>query len=135
VRLVIAAAVAASVVVLAACGGTADRTAPEAAQPPASVPAVAASSAAPVTAPAPAVAASWKMPDLVGSGLQDAQDAVQGLTGFGIALTFSHDATGQGRHQVSDRNWKVCDQSVKPGATITADTRIDFGAVKLDEAC
>ena len=78
---------------------------------------------------------SWTMPDLVGTGLQEAQDAIQGLTDFAIPLTTSHDATGQGRAQVSDRNWKVCDQSVPPGATITPQTPIDFGAVKLDESC
>jgi hypothetical protein len=79
--------------------------------------------------------ASWTMPNLVGSGLQDAQDAIQELTGFGIMLTTSHDATGQNRMQISDRNWKVCTQNVPPGGTITRETRIDFGAVKLEESC
>jgi|ThiBiot_300_biof_2_1041535.scaffolds.fasta_scaffold05305_2 hypothetical protein len=84
--------------------------------------------------PAP-VATSWVMPDLVGSGLQDAQDAIQKLTSYGIAITKSHDATGAGRRQILDRDWKVCDQSVKAGTTITSDTTIDFGAAKLGEAC
>jgi beta-lactam-binding protein with PASTA domain len=79
--------------------------------------------------------ASWTMPNLVGAGLQDAQDAIQELTGFAIMITTSHDATGQNRVQISDRNWKVCTQNVAPGATITRDTRIDFGAVKLEESC
>lgn len=69
------------------------------------------------------------------SGLQDAQDAIQSLTSYGIAITKSHDATGAGRRQILDRDWKVCEQSVKPGATITANTAIDFGAAKLGEAC
>jgi hypothetical protein len=34
-----------------------------------------------------------------------------------------------------DRNWKVCTQSVPPGATITAETQIDFGVVRLEEDC
>jgi hypothetical protein len=79
--------------------------------------------------------ASWTMPNLVGEGLQDAQDAIQELTGFGIMITTSHDATGQNRMQVADRNWKVCTQNVPPGGTITRETRIDFGAVKLEETC
>lgn len=88
--------------------------------------------APPVTQTAPA---SWTMPNLVGTGLQEAQDAIQELTGFAIAITTSHDATGADRMQVSDRNWKVCTQNVAPGATITRETRIDFGAVKLEESC
>jgi PASTA domain len=95
-----------------------------------------------VTAPAPPpspvgepTGTSWTMPDLVGSNLQDAQNAVQDLTDFAIAVTTSHDSTGAGRQQVLDRNWKVCSQSVAPGTTITKGTRIDFGTVKLDEAC
>jgi hypothetical protein len=75
------------------------------------------------------------MPDLVGSGLQEAQDSMQELTAFGIAITTSHDATGAGRMQVSDRNWKVCSQNVPPGATVTPNTPVDFGAVKLGEEC
>jgi hypothetical protein len=75
------------------------------------------------------------MPDLVGSNLQVAQDEIQRLTGGAIFLTTSHDATGAGRNQVLDRNWKVCSQSVPPGSMITAGSRIDFGAVMLDERC
>lgn len=78
---------------------------------------------------------SWIMPDLVGSNLQSAQDQIQRLTHYGIAITFSHDATGGGRHQIVDTNWKVCSQNVAPGSTIDRSTRIDFGAVKLDERC
>lgn len=120
---------------LAGCGAAAPASAPATAPavaPPA--PSVSASSAATVPA-APAVPASWVMPDLVGSNLQDAQDAIQSLTGFGIAVTISHDATGDGRNQVLDRNWKVCSQNLRPGTAITADTRIDFGTVKLEERC
>ena len=80
-------------------------------------------------------AASWTMPDLVGKGLQDAQNAIQELTGYRIVITTSHDATGAKRRQLVDRNWKVCTQNVAPGATITPDTRIDFGAVKVEESC
>lgn len=75
------------------------------------------------------------MPDLVGSNLQDAQNAIQSLTDFGIAVTTSTDATGAGRNQVLDANWTVCAQNVAPGETIVAGTMIDFAAVKLEESC
>lgn len=99
-----------------------------------STPAAVPASAAP-SAPAVGTAASWTMPSLVGRNLQDAQDAIQALTGNTIFFTKSHDATGAGRHQILDRDWKVCSQNVKPGAKITSDTAIDFGAAKLGERC
>ena len=86
--------------------------------------------------PTPAAAAkSWVMPNLVGTNLQAAQDRIQSLTGDAIFLTTSHDETGAGRQQILDRNWKVCSQSVRPGQKITADSQIDFGAVKTTESC
>jgi beta-lactam-binding protein with PASTA domain len=75
------------------------------------------------------------MPNLVGAGLQDAQDAIQALTSYGITITKSHDATGAGRHQILDRDWKVCDQNIKAGQAISPGTTIDFGAAKLNEGC
>jgi hypothetical protein len=84
---------------------------------------------------ATAASMTWTMPNLVGSNLQGAQDHIQNLTNYAIAITTSHDATGAGRHQVFDRNWKVCSQNIPPGSTINRDTRIDFGAVKLQERC
>lgn len=94
----------------------------------------------PVAAPAklpPATASgtTWTIPDLVGADLQNAQNKIQSLTNFSIIITTSHDATGAGRHQVLDRNWKVCSQNIPPGSTIDSHTRIDFGAVKLEERC
>lgn len=75
------------------------------------------------------------MPNLVGSNLQAAQDAIQALTGGGIFFTRSHDATGASRQQVLDRNWKVCTQNIPAGRAINAGADIDFGAVKLEEPC
>lgn len=75
------------------------------------------------------------MPNLVGQNLQAAQDAVQALTGHAVVFTSSTDATGQGRAQVLDSNWKVCSQNIRPDDTITATTTIEFAAVKLDEQC
>jgi hypothetical protein len=80
-------------------------------------------------------ATSWAMPDLVGLNLQSAQNQIQSLTDFAIAVTTSHDATGTDRQQVLDENWKVCSQNIPPGHTIDSDTRIDFGAVKREERC
>lgn len=75
------------------------------------------------------------MPDLVGRDLQTAQDTVQQLSGYAIAVTTAQDATGRGRDQVFDRDWTVCSQSVAPGAEITAETMIDFAVVPLAETC
>jgi len=77
----------------------------------------------------------WAMPNLVGSGLQDAQDAIQKLTGNVVFFTSSHDVSGQGRHQILDRNWKVCDQNIVAGQQIQVGVKIDFGVVKLAEKC
>ncbi|GLX23625.1 hypothetical protein [Streptomyces lavendulae] len=92
----------------------------------------AAPGSAPASAPAsqPA-AAQGTLPDLVGKGLQAAQDEAQAA---GFHRLASHDGLGRGRAQAFDRNWKVCFQSPAPGAAST-DARIDFGAVKADEAC
>ncbi|MCW5253153.1 hypothetical protein [Streptomyces sp. SHP 1-2] len=72
------------------------------------------------------------VPDVVGMGLQSAQDRAQ-ETGF-LALG-SHDALGRGRMQAFDRNWKVCNQTPAAGTRAPSDTRLDFGAVKLREEC
>lgn len=79
---------------------------------------------------------SWTMPDESGKDLQAAQDDIQSLTDDGIFYTRSHDATGQGRSQILDRDWQVCDQDPAPGTKITSDTKIDFGVVRVDtEQC
>lgn len=75
------------------------------------------------------------MPNMVGQNLQAAQDAMQTLTMNPLFFTSSIDATGQGRNQVIDSNWIVCSQNVRPGDPITADAKIEFAAVKLDERC
>ncbi|MFD9213212.1 hypothetical protein ACFVY9_08870 [Streptomyces sp. NPDC059544] len=113
-------AVASLVALTAACEDTAGPSGKPAASP---------TTAEPGTATSGAGAA--QLPDLVGMGLQSAQDRAQSL-GF-HALT-SHDALGRGRNQVLDRNWKVCSQKPRPGDHPTG-TRIDLGAVKLEETC
>lgn len=77
----------------------------------------------------------WAMPNLIGATLQDAQDQIQSLTTGAVFFTDSHDLGGQGRNQVLDSNWQVCSQNIAPGATLTAESQVDFGVVKLGESC
>ena len=88
---------------------------------------------APTTSDKPAETApeAAELPNLVGQGLQAAQDAAQ-AAGF-YHLT-SHDSLGRARMQAFDRNWKVCFQKPGPGKHPT-DTEVDFGTVKLEENC
>ena len=76
---------------------------------------------------------SFRMPDMRGQVLQDAQDALQTQ---GVFYSTSHDLRGV-RHQVLDRDWKVCSQNVPAGQQVTgnAEGTIDFGVVKLSETC
>jgi hypothetical protein len=134
-----AALVALAAAALTACGSPPAPAAPAGPTGPATVlytaPVPMPDATTPTAPPAEPQETSWIMPNLVGSVLQDAQDSIQRLTNYGIAITTSHDATGAGRMQVADRNWKVCSQNVAPGETITSSSRIDFGVVKLDESC
>lgn len=74
---------------------------------------------------------STELPDLVGKGLQYAQNAAQRA---GFERLWSHDATGRDREQIDDRNWRVCFQEPAAGS-VDPSTRIDFGVVELDESC
>jgi hypothetical protein len=71
------------------------------------------------------------LPNLVGKGLQSAQDAAQDAGFFNL---MSHDSLGRGRTQIQDRNWRVCFQTPKAGKHST-ETRVDLGAVQLEERC
>ena len=77
----------------------------------------------------------WNMPDLRGSNLQTAQDAIQALTDNPLFYTASEDASGRGRHQINDSNWTVCSQVPAAGATFDDETVITFQAVKVSEDC
>jgi beta-lactam-binding protein with PASTA domain len=72
------------------------------------------------------------VPNFAGKGLQSAQDAAQAAGFYNLA---SHDALGRARHQILDRDWKVCSQTPAAGTKTSTDTKLDFGAVKLDETC
>ena len=120
-------------VVVSACGGGGESAAPSTVTVRETVTSVPVVPAAPA---APAPAQSWKMPDLRGKNLQDAQDAIQLLTNDQVFFSGSTDLTGQGRNQIMDRNWQVCTSTPAPGASFTAETSIDFGVVRIDtESC
>jgi hypothetical protein len=75
---------------------------------------------------------TFVMPNLVGKNLQKAQDALQSR---GSYLLDEQDATGAGRIQVIDTDWKVCRQKPKPGAKVLIVTIVQLASVKLQESC
>jgi hypothetical protein len=85
----------------------------------------------PATSTAAAAAATAALPNLVGTGLQTAQDTAQAA---GFYHLVSHDSLGRARHQILDRDWKVCSQTPAAGQHDTSAT-VDLGAVKLAESC
>jgi beta-lactam-binding protein with PASTA domain len=72
------------------------------------------------------------IPNLIGKGLQTAQDEAQSAGFYNLD---SHDSLGRDRNQILDRDWKVCTQTPAAGKTAPTDTKLDFGTVKLDETC
>ena len=117
---------------LTACGPTVDTGTDDATTttPSASEASVADTGQA-ATEPSADTKSTAALPDMVGKGLQSAQDEAQAA---GFYLLTSHDALGRGRNQLLDRNWKVCAQTPAPGAHAT-DTQVDFSTVKLEESC
>jgi hypothetical protein len=78
---------------------------------------------------------SFTMPDEVGQILQDAQDDIQRVSGNPIFFSHSTDATGDGRHQILDADWKVCSQNIPAGTAVDQDSDISFAVVKTYEDC
>ncbi len=72
------------------------------------------------------------MPPVVGMGLQDAQDLLQSLGAYTLD---QQDASGLGRVQVLDRNWKVCTQQPAAGSVVPVSTMVALASVKLTETC
>lgn len=72
------------------------------------------------------------LPNMIGKGLQSAQDEAQAA---GFPLLKSHDSLGRDRNQVLDRAWKVCTQTPAAGSGVDTATTVDFGTVKLEETC
>ncbi|AXL93583.1 hypothetical protein C4J65_31625 [Streptomyces sp. CB09001] len=117
---------------LTACGPTADSGTDDAASTAPSAPeASAADTGEAAEDPSADAETTATLPDMVGKGLQSAQDEAQAA---GFYLLTSHDALGRGRNQLLDRNWKVCAQSPASGTQPT-DTEVDFSTVKLEESC
>ena len=75
---------------------------------------------------------SFLMPAVVGMNLQKAQDLLQSL---GSYLMDQTDASGLGRFQILDRNWKVCVQTPSPGKKVPISTIVTLASVKLAESC
>jgi hypothetical protein len=98
-------------------------------------PAPVATSVPPATTQPPE-SSSFVMPNEVGKVLQDAQDDLQRVSGNPLYFSSSSDATGAGRHQILDRDWQVCSQSIAPGATVADSETPDFAVVRIDtETC
>ncbi|MER5947972.1 PASTA domain-containing protein [Streptomyces sp. NPDC001904] len=114
---------------LVACGG-----ADTARSKPSRTPTLSPGTVAPASPSASAPAAGKKeaVPKFVGMGLRSAQDEAEAA---GFAILTTHDALGRGRTQATDRDWKVCSQSVAAGTTVATTTMLDLGAVKTAEAC
>lgn len=98
-------------------------------------PAPAPESRAAATAATSPVVSEWTMPDVVGMNLQAAQDRLQSVTDYGVPISTSTDGSGQGRQQILDRNWTVCEQTPAAGSTLTSGDVPDFVVVKDDESC
>lgn len=89
----------------------------------------------PTAIPAPA-AARYAMPNEVGQVLQDAQDDLQRVFDSPLYYSTSSDASGRRRHQILDRDWRVCSQNVVPGTAIDPDEIIvSFAVVRVTETC
>jgi hypothetical protein len=85
------------------------------------------------TAPAQS-STSFTMPNEIGHVLQDAQDDLQRVSGNSVYYSRSHDLLGN-RHQILDRDWRVCTQNIAKGAIVSESDTVDFGVVKLSESC
>ena len=75
---------------------------------------------------------TFTMPDVVGMVLQDAQDLLQSK---GSYLMDQVDASGAGRMQLLDSNWKVCSQRPSAGSQVSITDFVTLSAVKLSESC
>lgn len=80
-------------------------------------------------APSPA---AFTMPSLVGKNLQEAKNELQAL---GSAALDQRDASGQGRTQILDSNWKVCAQEPATGQKVATTTTVVLSSVKNEEPC
>lgn len=127
--------IAGGVIILGAIGnacGAGNNNDSSAASGTSSTPTATSTASTPGSSDAKASSETKAVPNFIGKGLQSAQDAAQEQGFYSLK---SHDSLGRGRLQALDRNWKVCSQNVAAGKTVSTDTELDFGAVKLDETC
>jgi hypothetical protein len=71
------------------------------------------------------------LPSFVGMDLQDAQDAAQAAGFYNLR---DKDASGQGRFQILDHDWKVCSQEPAAGSH-GLEITVTMYAVKKFESC
>ncbi|MFE9098930.1 PASTA domain-containing protein [Streptomyces sp. NPDC007264] len=71
------------------------------------------------------------LPNFVGMDLQDAQNAAQAAGFYNLR---DKDASGQGRFQILDHDWKVCSQEPAPGSH-GLEITVTMYAVKKYESC
>jgi hypothetical protein len=64
--------------------------------------------------------------------LQDAQDLLQAQ---GSYLMDQVDASGAGRIQFFDNNWRVCSQEPSAGSPLSSIDIVTLRSVKLDQSC
>lgn len=70
------------------------------------------------------------MPNLVGSGLTQAFKTLDAHPKIDV-----EDIGGQHRPVTWPANWKVCQQSPAPDASLTENTSVSLGVVKKTEEC
>ena len=107
-RLASAAAALVTGMALGACSSSGTTEASRPGPPPSSPPQPTVTPTAGAVAPSRQLPSAAVLPNFVGKGLQYAQDEAQAV---GFFVLTSHDSTGRGPTQISDRNWKVCFQS------------------------
>ncbi|GAA5153416.1 hypothetical protein GCM10023340_35430 [Nocardioides marinquilinus] len=78
---------------------------------------------------------SFALPDETGKNLQAAQDDVQAVSGIPFFVTFSEDASGEGRAQILDSGWQVCSQQPAAGTMVSVEDDITFFVVRVSESC
>ena len=127
-KIIIIATAIGALLALGACTSGGKQQATATTQPPATA---ASTTAAPTTTTS-AQPQTGIVPNVVGEDLQLAQDQMQAAGYYNLD---SRDATGQGRQQIIDRNWKVCKQSVRAQAKVDSGELIVLDAVKTDESC
>ena len=69
------------------------------------------------------------VPDVVGQGLSDAQETLEG-TGLDVK---SNDVSDEDRNVIVDSNWKVVSQSIPGGEKVGDRTEVVLGVLKNDE--